>query len=557
MLNEYPRPQLVRDSYICLNGEWEYAITKSDVIPSSFDGKILVPFSPEKVISGVNKLITPTDYLYYKFLLDIPLEYDNDIILLHFGAVDQICDIYINNTFVFHHEGGFLPFEFNIKPYLKNLKGTLILRVRDLTDSSYLSRGKQRIKHGNIWYTPQSGIYMPVWLESVPNDYIKRLIITPDFDNSCVNIKVDSESNEIECIFDGNVFKSDENHNILIKLQDFIAWCPENPVLYDFEIRTKNDKVKSYFAMRKISIVEDSNGYKRIALNNKPYFMKGVLDQGYYEEGSLTPSSDDDYVNDIKTMKEMGFNTLRKHIKIESLRWYYHCDKIGMLVWQDFVNGGTKYNIPTISFPLFTDIHLKDNKYRMFGRMDLKGKNQALKEFTDTIDLLYNSPSIVLWTIFNEGWGQFDAQKALELCKKHDKTRLFDHASGWHDQGTSDTKSLHVYFKRVKMPSSKKTKDRAIILSECGGYTLPIEGHLFEGKKFGYKSIKNEADFLNKYSEFIEKDIIKNIPLGLCAFIYTQLSDVEEEVNGLITYDRKVIKVNKKSMNEINGLVKY
>ncbi len=557
MLNEYPRPQLVRESYICLNGEWDYAITKTDKLPDNYDGKILVPFSPEKVKSGVGKLVKPDDYLYYRFLINIPKEYNNDKILLHFGAVDQICDVYINGELVMEHIGGFLPFECDIAPFLKNLKGELVLKVKDTTDSSYLSRGKQRLRHGNIWYTPQSGIYMPVWIESVPNDYVKRLFINPDIDSDSVKIKIDSESTTAVCIFDGNKYKFDKNKEVTIKLQNVKLWSPENPHLYDFQVKTDNDFIQSYFAMRKISIIDDNNGHKIIALNNKPYFMKGVLDQGYYEEGSLTPSSDEDYIFDIKTMKDMGFNTLRKHIKIESLRWYYHCDKIGMLVWQDFVNGGTKYNIPTISFPLFTDIHLKDNKYSMFGRKDLKGKEQAIEEFTETIDLLYNSPCIVLWTIFNEGWGQFDAEKVLEICKKHDKTRIFDHASGWHDQGVSDTKSLHVYFKRVKMPSVKKIKNRAVILSECGGYTLPIKEHIFANKKFGYKSIKNENDFLEKYKEFINKDILPNIPKGLCAFIYTQVSDVEEEVNGLITYDRKVVKVNKKSMNEINGLIKY
>ena len=285
--------------------------------------------------------------------------------------------------------------------------------------------------------------------------------------------------------------------------------------------------------------------------------MKGVLDQGYYLDGSLTPNDFNDYKNDILLMKNMGFNTLRKHIKIESLIWYHYCDKIGMIVWQDFVSGGQKYNIPTISFPLFTDIHLKDDNYSIFGRKDVLGRSQTVQEFKDTINILYNSPCIALWTIFNEGWGQFDSAKVYDELKTLDTTRLFDHASGWHDQGVSDVKSLHVYFKRVKMPKASKTKDRSIILSECGGYTLATPDHMFSKRAFGYKNSKNSEVLLENYKKFIEMDVIKNIPKGLSAFIYTQLSDVEDEVNGFVTYDRKVVKVKEKSIEEINRLVKY
>lgn len=555
-LSEYPRPQLVRDSYLCLNGEWEYSINTTGEMPTSFSGKILVPFSPEKEKSGVNRILKPNEFLFYKLNLNIPKEYNNEKVLLHFGAVDQIADIYINGKLIGTHIGGFLPFEFDIKPYLENTN-ILVVRVRDFTDSSYYSRGKQRLHRGGIWYTPQSGIYMPVWIESVSNEYVKNLIIEPDIDNSCVKITVISDAEEAIITFDGIKYEVKTNCEFSLKIKDQILWSPENPHLYNFSVETTNDKVDSYFAMRKFSKVKDENGYWRLALNNKPYFMKGVLDQGYYLEGSLTPGSDQDYINDILLMKKLGFNTLRKHIKIESLRWYYHCDKIGMIVWQDFVSGGEKYNIPTISFPLFTNVHLKDNKYSLFGRKDVLGREQTVQEFKDTIKLLYNCPSIALWTIFNEGWGQFDAVKIYsELCAL-DKTRLFDHASGWHDQGVSDTKSLHVYFKRTKMPKASKVKDRSIILSECGGYTLAIPDHMFSKRSFGYKNNKNSEVLLENYKKFIELDVLKNMPKGLSAFIYTQLSDVEDELNGFVTYDRKIVKVNEKSVEEINRLVKY
>ena len=285
--------------------------------------------------------------------------------------------------------------------------------------------------------------------------------------------------------------------------------------------------------------------------------MKGVLDQGYWKESLLTPKSDQDYINDIKFVKRMGFNVTRKHIKIESLRFYYHCDRLGLIVWQDFVNGGSEYKFNTISVPLVTGIHSKDNNYKAFAREDEEARIQTINEFKDTLNLLYNVPSIGLWTIFNEGWGQFDAVKAYEECKKIDDTRIYDHASGWHDQGVSDTKSLHVYFKRAKMPNEKQTKDRAIILSECGGYSLKIEGHTFTDKFFGYKKLKSAEELISEYKTFIEKDVLCNIEKGLSAFIYTELSDVEDELNGFITFDRQVEKVDTNIIKEINDKVHF
>jgi hypothetical protein len=280
--------------------------------------------------------------------------------------------------------------------------------------------------------------------------------------------------------------------------------------------------------------------------------MKGVLDQGYYMNGGLTPNSFDDYEKDVRLLKDLGFNAVRKHIKIESMYFYYLCDKLGLIVWQDFVNGGETYKFSTIAFPLVTGIHHKDTNYKKFSRANKEGRVKALQEFKDTIYLLYNVPSIGLWTIFNEGWGQFDAKAIYEELHKIDPTRIYDHASGWHDQGVSETKSLHVYFKRVKMPKKEQIKDRAVILSECGGYQLKIDGHTFNETNFGYKKMHSSIELEDAYLEFMNKDILVNIPKGLSAFIYTQLSDVEDELNGFITYDREVVKVDKSKIKEIN-----
>ena len=555
-LSEYPRPQLQRYSYICLNGEWEYAIKKTIDIPFVFDGKIQVPYSPETPLSGVKKIVHPNEWLFYRKELEFPKGFIKDKVFLHFGAVDQIAEVFINDAFVGEHTGGFLPFSFDIKPFLKRNKNVLVVRVKDLSDTSYHSRGKQKIKRGNIWYSPQSGIYMPVWMESVSNGYIENVILTPDIQKSVIKIKVISESPKVKCELEGTSLEIKSNVETAIKLKNPRLWSPEEPNLYPFTLKVKGDKVQSYFAMREIS-VKQFEGVSRICLNGKPYFMRGVLDQGYYMDGFLTPSSDEDYINDITLMKELGFNTIRKHIKIESMRWYYHCDRLGMLVWQDFVNGGTKYKLSTISLPLLINTHYKDNKYGRLARKNVKGRLEAEQEFRDTIKLLYNVPSIVLWTIFNEAWGQFDSERIYKELKQIDSTRLYDHASGWIDQGISETKSMHVYFKRVKMPKEKEIKGRAVILSECGGYALKIKGHTFNNTNFGYSKMSSKEALEKEYQKFMDLDILPNIHNGLCAFIYTQLSDVEDELNGFITYDRCVVKVDKNKINLINKKAKY
>ena len=555
-LSEYPRPQFKRDSYICLNGYWEYAIRTIESIPDVFDGQILVPYSPETEKSGVNKTVTPKDYLFYRLRYEIPQDFIKDKVILHFGAVDQIAELFINGNFVMKHVGGFLPFSCDIKPYLEDNKLEIILRVQDTTNSSYHSSGKQSLNPGGIWYKPQSGIYMPVWMESVKLGYIEKIKITPDIDKNIVKLQFISDEKTAKVELNGEIYDVKANEENIINVMWVKLWTPENPYLYNFKIYNSVDKVESYFAMRKVSLTKNKKGQFVIALNNEECFMKGVLDQGYYQDGLLTPNSDEDYINDINLIKSLGFNVSRKHIKIESLRWYYHCDRLGLLVWQDFVNGCTKYDFWLNQVPLFVRYKISDQKYKKFFRENEEGRKETYQEFLDTIDLLYNSPCIVLWTIFNEAWGQFDAKEIYEKLKEVDNTRLYDHASGWHDQGSSDVKSMHIYKWKVKVPSTRKIKNRAYVCSECGAYIL--DKRLKEAKKkegFIYLLFNNKEDFQKEYVRFITQEIIPAKRAGMSAFIYTQLSDVEEEMNGFVTYDRKEIKVDVGKIKEINDKI--
>ena len=555
-LSEYPRPQFKRDSYICLNGYWEYAIRKEEVIPESFDGQILVPYSPEVEKSGVNKVVMPDDYLFYRLKTTIAKDFIRDKVILHFGAVDQIAEVFINGQFAIKHIGGFLPFNVDIKPFLKDENLEIILKVVDTTNASYHSSGKQSLNPGGIWYKPQSGIYMPVWMESVKNGYIENLKITSNIDENTVTVRFKSEIKKAKIKLNDKVYDVEADKDNVINIEDPKLWSPESPFLYEFVISNEVDEVSSYFAMRKISLIKSKEGRLVVALNNQEYFMKGVLDQGYYQDGLLTPNSDEDYINDINLIKSLGFNVSRKHIKIESLRWYYHCDRLGLLVWQDFVNGCTKYNFWLNQVPLFVRYKISDKRYKKFFRENEEGRKEAYQEFLDTIDLLYNSPCIVLWTIFNEAWGQFDAKEIYEKLKVIDPTRLYDHASGWHDQGSGDFKSMHIYKWKVKVPSKRKIGNRAFICSECGAYIL--DKRLKEAKKkdgFIYLLFNNKEDFQKEYERFIKEEIVPAKKDGMSAFIYTQISDVEEEMNGFVSYDRKEIKVDIEKIKEINDAI--
>ncbi len=553
ILPEYPRPQLVRDSYINLNGEWSYAITGTEDKPAAFDGTILVPFSPECELSGVNRRLSPDEYLWYERTFSLPEGFNKGRVLLHFGAVDQTAWVYLNGTEVCCHVGGFMPFCADITAQLGEIN-TLTVKVQDLSDTSWHSRGKQATNAKGIWYTAQSGIWQTVWLESVPEDYISSLRITPDFDNSSVEITAVSDSSASGCIRleDGRQFAVNANEPVIVPMPDFEAWSPENPKLYSVSVTLGSDEVSSYFGMRKFSVEPDETGIRRLFLNGKPYFHNGLLDQGYYPDGLLTPPSDEAMIYDIATMKKYGFNMLRKHIKLEPLRWYYHCDRLGMLVWQDMINGGEKYKFTTISVPLVTGKHKKDNRYRKFGRKNADGRAQYYVELDEMLDTLYNSVSIAMWVPFNEGWGQFDAAKAVERIMVRDSTRTIDHASGWHDQYIGQTKSLHVYFRPYKFKKDKL--GRAVMLTEFGGYNCAVKDHCNIARfEFGYKKASDASELLKQYRLLYENQIIPAKKQGLCATVYTQVTDVEDEVNGLLTYDRKVEKLPAGELQRINA----
>ena len=546
-LPEYPRPQMVRDSYLNLNGPWSYAITTSANKPAQADGTILVPFSPESELSGVGHVLQPEEYLWYIRTVTLPDGFNVGRVLLHFGAVDQTATVWCNGVELATHTGGYLPFTVDITEVLAK-ENTILVCVRDATNKSQLPRGKQTLHPHGIWYTPQSGIWQTVWLESVPQNYIRSLHVTPLFDAHQVEITVEGEG---QCMIDleGKRFTFPAGVPAHVPVQSFRPWSPEHPTLYPFSVTLGDDTVYSYFAMRKCSVETDKDGVRRLFLNGKPYFHNGLLDQGYWPDGLYTAPSDDALVYDIQLAKDMGFNMLRKHIKVECDRWYYHCDRLGMLVWQDMPSGGGRYNLLTISAPLITGIHLKDSHYRLFARTDPDGRDSFRQELEEMIRQLQNCPCIVLWVPFNEGWGQFDAKQITRLVRKLDPTRLIDHASGWHDQGVSDVRSLHVYFKPYRFRPDKK--GRAVVLSEFGGYNLPVAGHTWNEKNFGYKGYQTPEALGEAVRKLYETQIIPARKAGLAADVYTQLSDVEDEVNGFVTYDRKEEKLPERLMQAI------
>ena len=550
ILPEYPRPQLERDSYITLNGVWKYAITESTSAPSEYDGDIIVPFSPESPLSGVERTLMPNEYLWYKRTFTLDEDFIIDRVILNFGAVDRHAVVYINDKEVCRHSGGYTPFSADITAALTDGENIITVRVKDETDKKDTGgRGKQSFQRGGIWYTPQSGIWQTVWLESVPENYIKSLRITPDFDKGRVEIYIESDKKVISTLsLEGKTYGFASNGTVGVTLKDFIPWTPESPYLYYFTITMGKDTVKSYFAMRKVSLGE-VDGKTRILLNNRPYFQFGLLDQGYYCDGLYTPQSDEAMIYDIELAKKSGFNMLRKHIKIEPMRWYYHCDRLGMIVWQDMVNGGDKYKFTTITLPLFTGKHANDSSYAKFARLSPEGRAAYYSELSETVNLLYNTPSVLVYTAFNEGWGQFDSQKALERIKALDSTRLVDVASGWHDKGYGDICSRHVYFRKYKYSPDKHK--RAVVLSEFGGYSLRIDEHSMSSKKFGYRDYKDKEKLSNAVIALFKDVIATAKKHSLSAFVYTQLSDVEDEVNGLVTYDRQLIKLDIQRINDL------
>ncbi len=568
-LPEYPRPQMVRDNWTNLNGMFDFAVCDEKTEwCEEYPDQIRVPFAVESCLSGICRRISAKDRLWYrkKFTADMSKR-----TLLHFGAVDWECNVYVNGKEIGSHTGGYCPFTFDITSAVKDGENELVVKVYDPTDEGWQNRGKQASESHGFWYTSTSGIWQTVWLESVSENYISDYKLTPDIDKSVIGIKthICGKGDLYLKIFDGEILVAEKaiSADDCAEIPGMKLWSPEKPHLYDFVLELRNgdvaeDSVKGYFAMRKFSIGE-YEGYNRLFLNNEPYFQRGLLDQGYWSDGGLTPPTDEAMIYDIQVMKDLGFNMLRKHIKVEPARWYYHCDKIGMLVWQDMVSGGKALNtfhagvLPNVQGVLNPLVNLtkKDNAYATFNRDRIEWRQQFEEELFEMIDSLYNYPSICCWVPFNEGWGQFDAKRIGDAVKAYDSTRFVDHASGWYDQKGCDFRSMHKYILPVILP---KYDGRPIVLSEYGGYSNKIPNHVWNWEKsFGYQMYKDKDALTAAYKKLHEKQIIPNIKKGLSATVYTQVSDVEFEVNGMLSYDRELIKLHEDVIKEINAKMTY
>jgi len=538
MLNAYPRPQLQRNSFINLNGVWAFAVTNGEQ-PDAYPETIVVPYPPESSLSGLERRILPNETMWYRRTFPMPEHRDDERVILHFGAVDQFAEILLNGNLVGRHAGGYLPFSFDVTDFLLP-SNVLIVNAIDTLDHAY-PWGKQKHKNGGMWYTPFSGIWQTVWMEVVPRVYVTHLSITPTLDSVTIAIETNNA-------FPGaTVTVQTDNDPLVIsfnaaeqsfQIPDPILWTPERPHVYPFTIQCGNDIVQSYFALRTVSsgVI---NGIPRLLLNGKPYFFHGLLDQGYWPDGLCLPPDDNGYARDILAAKAQGFNTLRKHIKIEPLPYYEACDRLGMLVIQDFVNNGEYRFFHDTVLPTIGCKRLRD--YRM--NRDPRSRRIFAETAKETIRHLRNAPCIVGWTIFNEGWGQFCADEMYHSLKAFDQTRFFDATSGWFQQKSSDVRSEHVYFRRLRLKKSSKP----FLLSEFGGYVYTENA----GKKYGYRFFSDRDAYRSAVEKLYREEILPAIPKGLCGAIYTQISDVEEEKNGIVTYDRKTIKLDRGRMKDI------
>lgn len=529
----HPRPQMKRDAFFLLEEGWLLN-----------DKPIKMPFPPQSELSGYKGEIG--EHLVYNTSFNIPESFDKTRVLLHFGAVDEVAKVYVNDIFVGEHEGGYLRFSFDITDVMKrDALNHLRVEVTDTLSRKY-PYGKQCKKRGGMWYTPISGIWQPVWLENVPTHYIEEIKLTPSLNDIKIRVTGDVEGFTAIVTEAGAIIKeesfSDNTGEVIIDNPKH--WDVDNPHLYDLKIITKEDEINSYFALRTVEI-KKVDGINRICLNGRPIFMHGVLDQGYFSDGIFLPKEEDGYMQDIRRMKGLGFNMLRKHIKIEPERFYYDCDRIGMLVLQDMVNnGGYSYIrdtvLPTLGFKKRDD---KKGRYQ-----DSECKRIFEQHMKDTLHDLYNHPCIIGYTIFNEGWGQADSDKMYDIAKGIDATRFYDSTSGWFAQSKSDVDSEHVYFKVKELHA----KERPMFLSECGGYTYLIREHAFNpDKTYGYGACKDTEELTDRIIAMYEGMVIPGIKGGVCGCVYTQLSDVEDEINGMYTYDREICKVNIKKMQNL------
>ena len=550
----HPNPYFQRDNFVSLNGVWQFAITKSKEVPSVF-GSIIVPFAVETKLSGVHCRITKDDFLHYRKEVEFKEDEIGKTILLHFEAVDQVCDVFVDGKHECHHEGGYFRFEFPLK--IEQRKIIIDVVVSDDTESEIFARGKQSNKPSGIFYTPTSGIWGSVWYEFIPDH--KRIIslkTTSLFDDKSIKIEIEFSEDDVDAEaivkYKGKIVSESKisGKTAVISLENaFYPWSPDQPNLYEIAIKTKSDTIHSVFTMRKWSLIK-FEGKQYVGLNGKPIFLNGLLDQGYFPESGLTFPSEEAIIEDIKFTKRCGFNCLRKHIKIESMRWYYQCDLQGVVVCQDMVSGGDEYSIILMATRPILSYEIDDTTYEHLGRKNKASRDNFEQEMSDTIKQLYNVNSIGIWTLFNEGWGQFDAVEMSKKLSSLDETRLIDSTSGWYDKGCGSFQSRHIYFKKLKMKNDGK---RILSLSEFGGYALYIKDHSWSTKQFGYKKIKSKeeltASIKNLYLDEVKPHIVSQ---GLSMCIYTQLSDVESEVNGLITYDREVEKIDAGALKAMN-----
>ena len=535
----YPRPQMKRESYVNLNGLWEFAVSADSEFPETYDQEILVPFCPESLLSGVEAGEYTGKWLFYRRTFTLPEGFLKDKVLLHIGAADQTAKVYVNQKAIGTHIGGYEAFSFDITDALQAENELVIAVFDDLKDKS-LPYGKQTLKRGGMWYTPVSGIWQTVWLESVPAAHIEDIDIFVTLESATVTV-TPALSGKI--LLEGREYPLTDGKAVITPEEPHL-WTPEDPYLYYFTIETECDRVESYFALRTVE-TKTVNNIPRLCLNGAPYFFHGLLDQGYWSDGIYTPASPDAYAFDILEMKRLGFNTLRKHIKVEPEQFYYDCDRLGMVVFQDMVNNGDYSFFRDTALPTFGLQRLNDKRLHK----DKATRARFLETMESTVKQLKNHPSIVYWTIFNEGWGQFDGSAAYKKLKNLDNSRIIDTTSGWFRGADTDVDSRHIYFTPW---STLKASRKPLVLSEFGGYAYPVADHLFNpDKAYGYKSCKSEEAFQSALAELYVMRVLPAIERGLCAGIYTQVSDVEDEINGLLTYDRRVNKADEEAMLQI------